>query len=453
MLTLILTVMVGLLLTPRPAHPQGFGVYEQGACMMARGAAGVAQPCDDGSAIYVNPAGIVGREGVTFGSGGMLVFGSGDFTSDPGARTALDTSPSLVPHGYFVYGISPQLAVGVGAYAPYGLTVKWPTAFAGRFASYDSSLTTLYVQPTIGYAINDRLSVGGGLTIARSSVELNRREDLATVPFGSTGLSFLALVDPQTDFADTRLSAPGAMGAGFNLGVTMKASEKVRVGARYMNSINLSYDGDVTFTPVAGIRVTKPNPLGLPVDTPLDPLVTQVLAALPNQRASTELDMPAQFVAGASIDTTDRLTMFADYHWVGWSAFDEVTINFASPLTPDERLVQGYRDSHAARLGAEFEVTKLLRGRAGYAFTSAAAPDETVTPLLPEARRNHFMAGVGWMLRPTLSVDVTYHFVAHADRRGRTLNPPPGERPTIALNSGTYRSRGDLLGLTLTLRR
>ena len=81
-------------------------------------------------------------------------------------------------------------------------------------------------------------------------------------------------------------------------------------------------------------------------------------------------------------------------------------------------------------------MTPTLRLRAGYAYTQAAAPDETVTPLLPEARRNHVTAGVGWSPRPGMTVDLAYQFIAHADRRGRTVNPPPGERPTVALNSG-----------------
>jgi hypothetical protein len=51
-----------------------------------------------------------------------------------------------------------------------------------------------------------------------------------------------------------------------------------------------------------------------------------------------------------------------------------------------------------------------------------------------------------------MTLDLAYQFVGHADRRGRTVNPAPGELPTAALNSGVYRSRGDLLGLTVTFR-
>lgn len=221
--TFLFILAIAWLLVPSLVHGQGFGIYEHGACVMARAAAGVAAPCDDGSAIYVNPAGLTGREGLTLGSGGMLVFGSGTFTGDTGSRVGLDSGAALVPHGYVVYGASPALAFGVGVYSPYGLGVKWPLDFSGRFVSYDSTLETIYVQPTAAYAVNDRVSVGGGLTIALSSVELNRREDLANVPLGATGLFFDTLVERQTDFVDTSLSASRAMGVGANVGGLIRA--------------------------------------------------------------------------------------------------------------------------------------------------------------------------------------------------------------------------------------
>jgi long-chain fatty acid transport protein len=217
--------------------------------------------------------------------------------------------------------------------------------------------------------------------------------------------------------------------------------------------VKLSYDGDATFTPVPGtFRVTKPNPLGLPVGAPLDGLVGQALAALPNQPAETELDMPAQFVAGVAVHATPRVAVFADYQWVEWSTFDIVTLDFSAASPPDEHLVQNYRDTSAIRLGTEIGLSPAVQLRGGYAYTQAAAPDETVTPLLPEAQRNHVTVGLGWRPRGRMSVDLAYQFIANADRRGRTVDPPPGQLPTVALNSGVYRSTGTLLGLSITFR-
>src|SRR5690242_2726902 len=119
-----------------------------------------------------------------------------------------------------------------------------------------------------------------------------------------------------------------------------------------MTHVKLSYKGDASFAAVPGdFRVTKPNPLGLPVGTPLDGLVAQVREGLPNQSASTEVTMPAQLVLGVGVDIRPHIVLVSDYQWVGWSVFDAVTLDFANPSPPDERLVQGYRDTSALRVG------------------------------------------------------------------------------------------------------
>ncbi|HST59140.1 MAG TPA: hypothetical protein VLK84_10635, partial [Longimicrobium sp.] len=64
-----------------PLRAQGSAVMTHSSCALALGGAGVADPCDDGSAILFNPAGLaqtpslitVGWTGVTAG---------GDFTYD-----------------------------------------------------------------------------------------------------------------------------------------------------------------------------------------------------------------------------------------------------------------------------------------------------------------------------------------------------------------------------------
>jgi long-chain fatty acid transport protein len=450
----VLTFSLILTLVPDAAHAQGFGIYEQGACVMSRGGAGVAEPCDDGSAIYVNPAGLATGKGITISGGATFIFGSGTFTSDSGTATPLEVGKGAPPvHAYFRYGVSDKLALGLGLYVPYGLRIAWPPDFGGRFISGDSRLTTVYVQPTLAYAVTPSISIGGGLTIARGSVELNRREDLSRVPLGIATLTFATLVGTQTDFENTSLSASGAMGVGANLGVVVKANERLRLGVRYLTQVTLHYDGSATFTPIAAdYRVTKPNVLGLPVGAPLNASVALVQASLENQPVSTDIDMPAQLVAGLSAGVTRRLKIFADYQWIQWSAFDTVTLDFSKSIPPDERLPQSYRDTNAVRIGARFEISPVLRLSGGYFHNQAAAPDENVTPLLPDAARHHFTAGLGFTLRRTATVDLAYQFVRHDDRRGRIVNPVSGETPTVALNGGVYRSRGDLLGITVTFR-
>src|SRR5438094_8358789 len=61
-----LSLLIG---APAVLGAQGFGIYELGACGMARAGTGVAAPCADGSAIFFNPAGLAGLKG-WHGSGG-----------------------------------------------------------------------------------------------------------------------------------------------------------------------------------------------------------------------------------------------------------------------------------------------------------------------------------------------------------------------------------------------
>src|SRR5262245_66062782 len=62
------------------AAAQGYGVYEQSACAMARAGAAVAAPCDDGSAIFYNPAAIaLQRDGSRLSGGATLIGPRGDF--------------------------------------------------------------------------------------------------------------------------------------------------------------------------------------------------------------------------------------------------------------------------------------------------------------------------------------------------------------------------------------
>jgi hypothetical protein len=51
------------------------------------------------------------------------------------------------------------------------------------------------------------------------------------------------------------------------------------------------------------------------------------------------------------------------------------------------------------------------------------------------------------------SIDLGYQYVHHADRRGRMVNPPPGELPSTALNSGVFGpDSSNLFSMMVTFR-
>lgn len=452
-------------LAPRGVEAQGFGVYEHGACVMGLADAAVASPCEDGSALYYNPAALAGSEGTRASAGLTGILLDGEFTADgTGETTEMDTSWEPVPYAYASHAITDRWTAGLGAFVPYGLSTRWPLDFEGRFVGYDNTLRTFFVQPTVAYQVTDRLQLGGGPTFAFGSVELNRRLDLARQPAppsagapAGTTLGDLG-VPSGTDFADARLDADAGTTVGVNLGIRYRVGERVTLGARYLSEVEMEYDGSAGFEPVStGIQLPEGNPFGVPAGTSLDQVVQSLglfseQGPLADQGVKTSITMPAQFQGGAAVRLRPDVTVFADYHWIGWAAFDRIRLDFESEATPDDVLVQNYQDTNTFRLATEYRPTSGLALRGGYATADAAAPPETVTPLLPDAARDIYSASVGWSGESGLALNGGFLFLDVAERRGRVRNAPTGQQPTTDLNSGTYSMNIFVVGANASYR-
>jgi len=482
LLTGLCLALIGTLSAPNAARGQGFGVYEQGTCVMARAGATVASGCGDGSSIYFNPANLMETTGLTVSLGATVIDAGGTFTYDyvsrppyTGVDVDLQNDPIPVPHLYASYRVNEDLAFGLGTYVPYGLETVWPVKlnngdfFDGAFEGYNNSVQAIYVQPTAAYRISDRLTIGGGPIVAISNVELNQVLDLSTVE-AQPGVTLGQLGVPHhTAFATSSLEGTGAIGFGGNLGLSFQATERLRLGLRGMLPITISYDGDASFeqvnqqtlqedlvfvppSPLAQDLPTDGNQDGNPDPTPAYALVANQFqngGDLTEQGVETELTFPAQVVAGLSFQATERLELLADYQYTRWSSFDEIRIEFEDLGVRVRE--ENYNDTHAFRLGGAYDLSEQLTAQAGYLFNTPAAPDEVVTPLLPEARRNQVSLGLGWRPVDLLEIHASYQLLLQNDRRGRVRGAPAGQDATAALNNGLYEFGANLFGTTLTL--
>ncbi|HTK57221.1 MAG TPA: outer membrane protein transport protein, partial [Gemmatimonadales bacterium] len=259
-------VLVGVS-APTGLAAQGYGIFEHGTCMMGRAGTGVATPCSDGSAIFFNPAGILGSgmKG-TLGAGMTYIGPTGSFTNDVTAqKSELDNLKFYIPHLYYARDLGGGYAAGLGIFAPYGLTTDWGNSFEGRFLGYRSKIEGIYVQPTFAAQITSTIRFGGGIDFSFVKVNLRQRADLwsTTLAPGVTGanLGF----QKGTDFADINLEGD-AKGIGFNLGVTWQAHPRVAIGARYLSQQEIFVNkatADVTQIGT-GLVLAPGNPLGLP---------------------------------------------------------------------------------------------------------------------------------------------------------------------------------------------
>jgi long-chain fatty acid transport protein len=446
-----------------PLLAQGSNVMQHGACATARVSAGVASPCEDGSAVLFNPAGLA-RQGSGFGFGVTGINTAADFTYDvTGERVERDATTSPVPFAFLNYRFSDRLAAGFGVFAPYGLGIDWPLDFEGRYVTYDTSLRNLYLQPTLAFDAAPWLTVGAGLDVILGNIELNQRVDLAEqvvpnpgtgepvmIPGTSTPARFSNLgIPPSTDFADARLAGDGT-GFTFNLGAIVRFSEMFSAGVRYMHSAEVDYDGDARFEQVpTGLTLGAGNPFGLPGGTPVDALLAGQFTgegALVGRGIATTLELPYQFVVGFAVKPIEPLEVLADYQYTGWESFDVAEIDFEEGGR-DTELVLDYQNTHTFLLAAEYAAAEDLDLRAGFRFNTAAEKDASVSPFLPEAERNYYSAGIGYEVWRNARIDLGYQAVVQSDRRGRVRSRTL-QQTAEEVNVGVFSSDAHVFSLS-----
>ncbi|HET7025874.1 MAG TPA: outer membrane protein transport protein [Gemmatimonadales bacterium] len=434
--------------TPSRAAAQGYGLYEHDACAMARAGTGVAAPCADGSAMFFNPAGLADVTGKVATVGGVLINTSGSFTADAtGQVSNLTDGHYPAPNVYLAMPLgTSKYVVGLGLFAPYGLTTEWPTTAAGRFDGYKSKIQGIYLQPTVAMKLNDKWNFGAGFDINFMSVELDQRLDLSTQQ-AAPGVTFAMLGIPAgTDFGAASLSGNGT-GVGYHLGVQFKASDRVSFGLRYMSRQLVKFNNaTASFTQVpTGIVLPGGNPFGVPAGTPLDALVAgQFLpdSQLSNQGGSTWLRIPEQLVLGTAYKITPKLTGLFDLQWTNWAVFDTLTVKL--DRAPTQQLPEDNKAVIDWRLGGEYQLNPSTVLRAGILAHKGASPDENVTPNLPEGNRTELTAGFGTRLTPMLGFDFALQYIDQADRRGRSGPPGP--------NDGLYAFSAYLVGASFVYR-
>ncbi len=66
---------------------------------------------------------------------------------------------AVIPNFYLSHRLNDRIVLGLGVTAPFGLATEYNQDSVTRFQSVKSSLKVAEINPSIGYQVNDRLSV------------------------------------------------------------------------------------------------------------------------------------------------------------------------------------------------------------------------------------------------------------------------------------------------------
>lgn len=380
---------LGLLLAPASARASGFHVDEQDARATGRAGA-VTASTNNPSAIYYNSAGIADLEGLHVELGGSLVRPSGEFRSAvDGVTTEADTQTFVLPQLFASWRATDLLAIGVGAYAPFGLALKWPASSPGRTNVRQADLQTFFITPTVALNLSrgvPGLSFGAGLDLVPASVHLER-----DILFG-------------TDTGSVALSGD-AFGVGARVGLMYRppALPEVAIGLSYRSPVVLDFSGQVDFD--AG----QPYRSALP----------------PDGDTETSVTLPQMVSVGFQFSPLPELQLELDGNWRGWSSYDRLDIEL--PDGSVDTQAKDWNDSLTLRLGGEYTIQERWSVRAGAIWDEAPVPAERLDFQVPDADRVDFSLGFGARITEQLRVDLAALYVLPQKRSTATAEPlePP----------------------------
>lgn len=381
------------------AHAAGYALIEQNASGLGNAYAGQAASAQDASTIFFNPAGMTMLPDRQVALAGHLIKPQAEFsggvTPNIGGGNGGDAGGlAFVPNAYFAFRLTPDVHLGIGAFAPFGLKTDYDSTWVGRVHAIESELKTINVNPSIAWKLNDALSLGAGVSIQYIEATLTN----AT----GAGLPPVVGAVKGDDY-----------GWGFNLGLLWKASERTRFGLAYRSKIDHTLEGDLKMN---GAVVVAP--------------------------VYADVTLPDSASLSAFHRINDRWDVMADVSWTSWSRFDVLNVVNAAGVSVTST-PENWDDTWRVSVGANWRLNDRLMLRGGIAYDETPVSDRYRTARIPDEDRTWLAFGAQYRLSPQSLIDVGYAHLFVKDARIDELRTPLTLR-------GEYDSAVDILSVQLT---
>lgn len=373
----------------------GFRLPNQDPEAIARGNA-FAATADNPSAIYYNPAGITQLEGDNIRVGLYVISADTSFTSPSGATARTDTELQAVPQIYYVHSFTNvPISIGLGVYAPYGLSLDWGIHSPFNTVAESGSLLYASINPVVAWSITQTLSIAIGPTINYSEATFNKALD----PSGATQFKF--------DGDDT--------GFGFNGGILWQPHPMWSFGANYRYGTTLNYKGTASQT------------YGAPFPS--------------STSSSASINFPQFVVGGISFRPTTNWNFEFDLDWTEWGVVKQIVLQNTpfgnQPITLD------YHSSFMYEFGATRQLGKGYFASVGYIYSENSSPDANFNPLIPDADLSLGSVGFGRHGRHW-DWAFAYHFAYNG---GHTV-----QNDSNTLADGTYKTFNNACNVAVTFK-
>ena len=364
---LALGLCPGFLPAPRA---EGFRNPPAGAFNLGRAGGRIAQ-VDDPSAATQNPANLVDLAHPMFSFAPTFVYMKVNYDS-PNHTAATTTDPwKILPNLFVSVPLqTDRLALGLGVTVPYGLSTEWE--LSGSFTDptglryqtpYFAELKTININPALAVRLVPRLTLGAGLDVMWSQLSLRQFYPWAMV-----------VTNPSAPDGVAHAKAEGT-GLGGNAGLTWQITDRQRLALTYRSSMEVDYSGAFDLDRV-------PAALG---------------GGVWHSDFDSAIRFPTIVALGYGLQVSPAVRLEADVEWLEFSRFDQLPIDLRNrPPGLPAAVQENWKNTFTAGIGGDWRFAPNWFLRSSYQFYESPVPNETFTPIIPDANQNVFTIGLGY---------------------------------------------------------
>ena len=325
------------LLVSQSASAAGFYISEVGT-PLSLGTAGAANPTNTFGAdsSWTNPAGMTGLDKSEALAGFQVVspqveFDSSNASTGNGGDGGNAGNTVAIPSFFYVNAVTDRLRLGVSSAGLMGGGVDYGDGFTGRYATTLAELGAVGISPAIGFKVNDRFSVGAGVSIIYTRFDMD-----------------VAINQSAVDAPDGKFKIVKADDWGYQpyLGLTWHVTDRAMLGLVYRAEMDVNLEGDVK---IHNWNLPIPKPKANSIDV--------------------DWDNPQTAKLGLRYRLDDKNTLFTSAGWEDWSKFSNNTLALeGGALNPEIRLDRKFKDTwnagialahqegdHATSIGVSYE--------------------------------------------------------------------------------------------------
>lgn len=430
---------------PATSMAAGFQLTEQSGSGLGRAFAGGAAIAEDASTIFYNPAGLTLLDKSEVIVGASIIRLAADY--DKSSATDLIGQPLTggeggnvgklggVPTLYYAKPINDNLVFGFGVNAPFGLSTDYDPDWVGRYQGIYSNVSTVNLNPSIGWKMNDQWSLGFGLDFMHMRVKLTSAVDYGTICFARVDPITCSAIGfrPQENDGLAVVEGDG-WGYGFNVGL-LYAGEKTHFGIHYRSGVDQDLDGDAEFLSAPALFTSS--------------------GTFTNSGITAEFTTPESLELAITYEITENVMVSGSANYTGWDSFQLLKINYDNPNQPATEVPENWENVMRFSAGLDWKYNPNWTFRMGIAYDESPVVDAWRTPRLPDADRNWLSFGATWQFSKNVEIDFGYAHLfidkdipINADQLVR--NPGTGELD-VSLNNmqGTYEAAADIVGFEM----